>query len=465
MKEKKNFVCESCGQEYSAFQGKCRSCKEWNTIKEFHIPKMTSKNKVANAINKAQNQKWVETTSELKKLNEYGNDNGKAERKIKTGKSELDRVLGGGITQGSVILLSGSPGAGKSTLLIEVLSFISQKESDVLYVSGEESGNQILSRAKRLDLNIEDVYLYSETEVNKIVEKTIALNPAVVVIDSIQTIYNAESDYTNGSAAALKENTTIINKISKLTNIPFIIIGHVNKDGDVAGPKVLEHVVDVIANIDDEIGSEYRIIRASKNRYGNTDEVGVFEMTAQGMVSVDNPSALFVSEDRKEVSGTSILSTVEGTRPLLIEIQALVSQSEFNYPKRTSSGVNLNKLQMIIAILSNHTGITLNDQDVYVSAVGGIKITDPGIDLPLCISIASSYLKNSFDDEIVFFGEVDLTGRLRPVQYAEKRIKEASQRGFKRIIVPEKNVPKDVSQYNIEIIGLKNIGQVLSMIK
>jgi DNA repair protein RadA/Sms len=465
-KEKVEYVCNECGSIYSRWQGQCKECKEWNTIIEIKKEEINPKNKVETALKSISNKKerkWIESDSDgIKYLSDVSIENGEHER-FSTGKNEFDRVLGGGIMKGSVILLSGEPGAGKSTLLIEVCEYIS-KDKNVMYISGEESEIQIKNRATRLSISGKNIAMLSEVEINKIIEQLSIIQPDFIVVDSIQTIHNKNSDYSSCSSASLKENTTIFNRIAKSTGISMILIGHVNKTGNIAGPKELEHIVDVICEIENESDSEYRIIRANKNRFGNIDEVGVFMMTENGMKSVDNPSELFISENRDAVHGTNILATIEGNRPLLIEIQALVSESEFNYPKRLASGVELNRLNMIIAILNNHTGIKLNNQDVYVSAVGGIKISDPAADLPISLSVMSSYFKKAIDSNIACFGELDLTGRLRPIQRSELRIKEAILRGFDKIIIPSRNVPKDKSKFNIEIIGAKNINEVINFI-
>lgn len=457
-KEKTSYVCESCGADYNRWMGQCKECKEWNTIKEIKLQNNTS-NKVASVANKANNARWVSDNAKVEKLSSVKSDNTKSSR-LDTGKPELNRVLGGGISEGSLILLSGSPGAGKSTILIEVAEYIS-KNKPVFYVTGEESKDQIYQRAKRLKLSGENIDIMAEVEINNIVSKIPSINPKLMIIDSIQTLYNMNSETIAGSVSTIKEVTSILNRVAKDQNIAMILVCHVNKDGNIAGPKALEHMVDVIAEIDNDSNSEYRIIRASKNRLGEVNEVGVFMMTEAGMESVDNPSELFISSDRSEVSGTSILSTIEGNRPLLIELQSLVSESEFNYPKRLATGLDLNRLNMLIAIMNKHGGIRLVDQDVYVSAVGGIKITDTASDLPLAIAIASAYLNKSAPVDMASFGEMDLTGRLRPVQRSEMRIKEAINRGFKKIMLPKRNIPKDVSKFNIEIIGVSDISDVI----
>lgn len=466
-KEKVMFVCEECGSKYPRWQGQCKSCQAWNSIVEIKIDNEKSKNKVQQAISKTNNNnnnnKWVESTSKNKFLSEVSNGDNVSLR-FSTGKKEFDRVLGGGVVNGSLILLFGLPGAGKSTLILEVCEEIS-KNKNVIYISGEESESQIKSRSDRLNISGKNIEMMTETEINKIIDHIVSSRPDFVVIDSIQTIYNADSDYSFGSSAALKENSAILNRIAKSTGIAILIIGHINKNGDVAGPKALEHIVDTICEIENENNSEYRIIRASKNRFGNTDEVGVFLMTERGMESVDNPSEIFISKDRDSVNGTNVLATIEGNRPLLIETQALVSDTDFNYPKRLASGIELNRLNLNIAILNNHTNIRLNEKDVYVSTVGGIKISDPAIDLPLSLSIISSYLKKPLSNNTACFGELDLTGRLRPVPRADLRIKEAILRGFERIIIPYRNIPKNPEKFNIEIIGAKDILDVVNQLK
>lgn len=457
-KEKTSYVCEKCGADYNRWMGQCKECKEWNTIVELKIPKAAS-NKVVNVASKANNSRWVSDNNKVEKLSSVNSDNSKDVR-LDTGKPELNRVLGGGISEGSLILLSGSPGAGKSTILVEVAEYIS-KNNPVFYVTGEESKEQIRQRAKRLNLSGDNIDIMAEVEINNIVETIPQIHPKLIIIDSIQTLYNMNSETMAGSVSTIKEVTSILNRVAKDQGIAIILVCHINKDGNIAGPKALEHMVDVIAEIDNDSNSEYRIIRASKNRLGEVNEVGVFMMTEAGMESVDNPSELFISSDRSEVSGTSILSTIEGNRSLLIELQSLVSESEFNYPKRLATGLDLNRLNMLIAIMNKHGGIRLVDQDVYVSAVGGIKITDTASDLPLAIAIASAYLNKCAPSDMASFGEMDLTGRLRPVQRSEMRIKEAVNRGFKKIMIPKRNIPKDPSKFDIDIIGVSDISDVI----
>lgn len=451
------FVCTECGAVYSRWQGQCKDCKEWNVISEFKEPNANQKNKITSAL--SQQKSWLSNKTKdvcyLSTVEENVEGN-----RISTGKSEFDRVLGGGIFEGSVILLSGSPGAGKSTLLIDVASYVSQNHESVLYVSCEESLPQVRNRANRLELQQDKIAMFTDNEINSIMGKIDELRPKLVIIDSLQALYNDSSDYAMGSASSLKENAFIIINYAKTTATSFLLIGHVNKDGNVAGPKILEHIVDGICNIENEESSEYRIIRTSKNRFGKIDEVGVFSMTEKGMISVDNPSEIFISQDRGNVCGTSILSTIEGNRPLLIEIQALVSDTEFNYPKRLTTGVELSRLNLLIAIMNKHSGIKLSDQDVYATVVGGLKVSDTAIDLPLAISIASAYTNKNISSDIASFGEIDLTGRLRPVSRAETRIKEAVLRGFKKIIIPKRNMPKNCSDFDIEIIGISKVDEV-----
>lgn len=459
-KEKISYVCQSCGSEFSNWMGQCKECKEWNTITEFKVETKTT-NKALSIANNARgkNNEWIKSTGKTVKLSEINSNS--TNNYFLTGKSEFDRVLGKGILKGSVILLSGDPGAGKSTLLIEVAEYVARKHV-VLYVSGEESGDQIKNRALRLKLSCDNINFLQEVEINTIASEIANLNPSLVIIDSLPTLYNSNSTYSSDSKAGIDENTTAITRIAKDNGISFILVGHITKTGEISGPKSLEHKVDTACNIENDHNSDYRIIRSSKNRFGEVNEVGVFNMTSEGMVSVDNPSELFVSDDREDVYGASILTTIEGNRPLLIEIQVLVSQSEFNYPKRLVSGIELNRLNMIIAILNSQGIATLSDQDLFATAVGGLKLSDTGIDLPLALSVISGYTKKCLPSDIASFGEIDLTGRLRPVNRAELRIKEAALRGFKRILIPKKNMPKKTDDFNIEIIGFNKISEVIN---
>lgn len=408
------YVCSECGEEFSKWSGMCEACKSWNTLKEFKVE--SSKFKVGKKIE----------ASKISKLNEIKKS--KIER-LKSGIFEFDRVLGNGIVPGSVILLGGDPGIGKSTLTAQVVSNITNS----LYVSGEESLEQIKLRVDRLGIKNKDLSVLCETNID-IVIKTIEKNkPSLAVIDSIQTMYTEDFPSTPGSLVQVRESALKLQNLAKRLKIPIVLIGHVTKSGNVAGPKILEHLVDVVLYLEGERYHNNRILRAQKNRFGSIDEIGVFEMNLRGMVEVKNPSKLFLEERSKNIAGSVAAATVEGNRPILVEVQALVTKSNFGYPKRTTSGFDLNRLNLIIAILSQRGKINLGNYDVYANIVGGLKIKDPGIDLAVAIAITSAFLQKPVDTKICLFGELGLSGEIRQVKFDKKRYLEAKRLGFKSL--------------------------------
>lgn len=384
---------------------------------------------------------------------------------FKTGLSELDRVLGGGVVPGSVILIGGDPGIGKSTLLLQALALMSKK---TLYVSGEESAAQIKLRADRLNVNSENLYLLAETALEEILRHAEALKPDVVVIDSIQTVYTRQTTSSPGSVSQIREAASQLMFYAKRSNTAIFIIGHVTKDGAIAGPRLLEHIVDTVLYFEGDKSHAYRLIRSVKNRFGSVHEIGVFEMKGIGLVEVGNPSSIFLSERPKEAAGSVVVACSEGERPLLVELQALATDSYLAMPRRTTSGVDPNRVSLLIAVLEKRAGLRLAGQDIFVNVVSGIEISEPAIDLGLAISIASSFRDKPIDSNTVVFGEIDLLGEIRPVQYAVQRVREAQKLGFSRAILPARNAEllhrEDESSFSIELVGASSIAEALKIV-
>lgn len=440
-KDKTVFVCNSCGYESPKWMGKCPACNEWNTFFEEKLVKLSG--------TKYEKKKEVNPMV----LNEL---QGKDIVRNSTGFNELDRVLGGGIVSGSLVLLGGEPGIGKSTLILQICDKI-KGNGQVLYVSGEESAEQIKIRADRLGINNKDILFLGETDIEIIGEVILKTNPKLVIIDSIQTMYSEDITSAPGSVSQVREITSKIMRMCKENAITTIIIGHVTKDGSIAGPRVLEHMVDTVLYLEGERYFSYRILRGVKNRFGSTNEIGMFEMQDKGMVEITNPSSILISEREETPPGSIIVATMEGTRPLLIEIQSLTSTSVFGLPRRTANGMDYNRLTLLIAVLEKKVGMSLGNQDVYINIVGGIKLNEPAIDLGVILAAASSYKNISIPKGYVAIGEVGLTGEVRSVNLIEKRIKEAEKLGFKCCIIPESNKKLLKEEYKLDIIGVKDI--------
>lgn len=448
-KAKTIFVCNECGYETAKWIGKCPACNSWNTFFEQKIEKYSETNKLEKRLD-----------SMPKPLNTY---KGQETSRTSTGFTELDRVLGGGLVKGSLILLGGEPGIGKSTLILQLCDKV-KGEGKVLYVSGEESAEQIKLRADRLNINNEEILFLGETNIEAVNENIIELNPKLVIIDSIQTMFSEDLTAAAGSVSQVREITAQIMRICKSRGITTIIIGHVTKDGNIAGPRVLEHMVDTVLYIEGERYFSYRIIRSVKNRFGSTNEIGMFEMRQEGMCEITNPSEVLISEREDNPSGSCIIATMEGTRPVLIELQALTAQSVFGLPKRTANGVDYNRLALLIAVLEKKVGLSLGNQDVYLNVVGGMKINEPSIDLGIICVSASSYKNISIPKDTVIMGEVGLTGEVRRINLIEKRLKEAEKLGFKTCIIPESNKKVLKDEYKLDIIGVKNIQEAMKKI-
>ena len=445
-KSKTVFVCSSCGYESAKWLGKCPACNEWNS---FYEEKATS------AINNLSiGNKKKSTPRKLKEIE------GIDVARTSTGIGELDRVLGGGLVKGSLVLVGGEPGIGKSTLILELCDKV-QGEGKVLYISGEESAEQVKIRADRLNINNDELMFLGETNIDDIQEVILSINPKLVIIDSIQTMYSEEITSAAGTVSQVREITARIMRMCKDNGITTIIIGHVTKDGNIAGPRVLEHMVDTVLYIEGERYFSYRILRSVKNRFGSTNEVGMFEMKNEGMVEITNPSSILISEKEDNPAGSVIVASIEGTRPLLIELQALTTPSVFGIPKRTANGIDYNRLALLIAVIEKRAGIVLGTQDVYLNVVSGIKIAEPAIDLGIIIACASSYKNISIPQDVVIIGEVGLTGEIRAVNMIEKRIKEGEKLGFKKCIIPESNKKLLKESFKLDIIGVKNINEAL----
>lgn len=428
-KEKIVYSCTECGGQVPKWQGQCPHCTAWNTLVESVAELATSGKNRYNAL---------AATSTIQTLEELG---ATEVPRTPTGIAEFDRVLGGGLVSGGVVLIGGDPGIGKSTLLLQALAHLATHKK-VLYISGEESAQQIALRAKRLSLDAREMYLLAEIQLEKIQAVIKQQCPDVVVIDSIQTMYSEHLTSAPGSVAQVRECAAQLTRMAKSAEITMILVGHVTKDGTLAGPRVLEHIVDTVLYFEGDSHSSFRLIRAFKNRFGAVNELGVFAMTERGLREVSNPSALFLSQHGAQVPGSCVMVTQEGTRPLLVEIQALLDEAHSPNPRRLSLGLEQNRLAMLLAVLHRHAGIACFDQDVFINAVGGVKITEPGADLPILLAIVSSLRNKPLPEKMVVFGEVGLAGEVRPVQRGQERLREAAKLGFTVAIIPKANEPK-----------------------
>jgi DNA repair protein RadA/Sms len=453
-KTKTIYSCTECGAAEPKWQGQCPSCMAWNSLVESIEESSTSTNRYANKF------EGLAASSQLQKISSI--KAAEIER-IPTGISEFDRVLGGGLVEGGVVLIGGDPGIGKSTLLLQVLCHLG-KSAQAIYVSGEESPQQIAMRAKRLGLDASSVELLAEINLEKILATLQTHKPNIAVIDSIQTVYSEALQSAPGSVAQVRECSAQLTRLAKQLGITVILVGHVTKEGTLAGPRVLEHIVDTVLYFEGDQNSAFRLIRAFKNRFGAVNELGVFAMTEHGLREVANPSALFLSHHEGQVAGSCITVTMEGTRPLLIEIQALVDESHAPNPKRLATGLEQNRLAMLLAVLNRHAGIPCFDQDVFINAVGGVKIAEPAVDLAVILSIVSSLKNKPLQDKLIVFGEVGLAGEVRPVQGGQMRLKEAAKLGFTKAIVPKANAPK-VKIAGLEVIAVERLEQALSQLR
>lgn len=447
--KKSVFFCQNCGHEEQKWLGQCPMCKEWNTFVE--EPVSISKSASAPHVKEAEivSLKHVETENE---------------DRIKTKIQELDRVLGGGIVPGSLLLVGGDPGIGKSTLLLQVCQRLCEEDREVLYISGEESLKQIKLRANRMGEFTENLYLFCETNLERIRQVIQKRRPEVVVIDSIQTMYSEEVASAPGSVSQVRESTNVFMQLAKGLGISIFIVGHVTKEGTVAGPRVLEHMVDTVLYFEGDRHASYRILRGVKNRFGSTNEIGVFEMRQNGLVEVENPSEFMLNGKPENASGSVVACSMEGTRPILIEIQALVCSSNFGMPRRTAAGTDYNRVNLLMAVLEKRVGLHLANYDAYVNIAGGIKMNEPAVDLGIVLAIVSSYKNRPIDEKTIVFGEVGLSGEVRAVNMPEQRVAEAKKLGFTTCIMPEvsKEMVKNIK--DIQIIGVKSINEALQVI-
>ncbi|MCH8550956.1 MAG: DNA repair protein RadA [Natronospirillum sp.] len=445
------FVCTECGAEYSKWQGQCSECKTWNTIQEFRPAKAT----VA-----ARRQGFAGTLAEVRQLSEV--DLAEVPR-LSTGINEFDRVLGGGLVPGSAVLVGGHPGAGKSTLLLQTLCALA-RQYRVLYVTGEESLQQIAMRARRLNLPTEGVHIMAETNVAAILDQAETLRPDILLVDSIQVVHHPDIESAPGSVTQVRETAAMLTQYAKRSQAALFLIGHVTKDGSLAGPKVLEHMIDCSVMLESAHDSRFRTLRSIKNRFGAVNELGVFAMLEQGLKEVTNPSSIFLNRQAEATPGSLVTVLWEGTRPLLVELQALVDDTTGGYPKRVTLGLDQNRLAMMLAVLHRHGGIFTGDQDVYLNVVGGVKVTETSADLASLLAILSSLKNRSWPKDLCVFGEVGLSGEVRPVPSGQERVSEAAKHGFTHIVVPKSNVPRKAIR-DVEVIAVSSLQQALSAVE
>ncbi len=448
-KAKQVFFCRECGYESAKWMGQCPGCKAWNTFVEEKVVTGAKRSRTK-ALSSAPASILEVTTGE--------------ETRIVTGMKELDRVLGGGIVKGSLILLGGDPGIGKSTILLQVCRNLTEEGHTVLYVSGEESPQQIKMRAERLGEFKKELYLHCETDVDMVEEAIERVHPEVLVVDSIQTMTLDDVDSAAGSVSQVREVTNRFMQTAKTKNIAIFIVGHVTKEGNVAGPRTLEHMVDTVLYFEGERSSAYRILRGVKNRFGSTNEIGVFEMKDTGLAEVLNPSQAMLEGRPIDASGSVVVCSMEGTRPLLIEIQALVAQTNFQMPRRTSVGIDYNRVNLLMAVLEKRAGIHLGSCDAYVNLTGGIRLSEPAIDLGIVLALVSSYRNRGIDEHTIIFGEVGLTGEIRGVNMAKQRVKEAAKLGFTTCILPASNASNIKDIQGIKLLGVSNVKEAIDLI-
>ncbi|MQX52872.1 DNA repair protein RadA [Alcanivorax sediminis] len=450
-KKKIAFVCTDCGADTPKWQGQCSSCGAWNTLQEFVHDPATPMSKGAGSRGGFAGQ-----LSEVQNLNDIVLEE---TPRISSGMGELDRVLGGGLVPGSAILIGGHPGAGKSTLLLQTLCKLADSQKS-LYITGEESLSQVAMRADRLKLPKDKLRLAAETDVEQILELARKEQPRILVVDSIQVMYLAALQSAPGSVAQVRECAAALTRFAKQTGTVLMLVGHVTKDGTLAGPKVLEHMIDCSLMLEGSTDSRFRTLRGLKNRFGAVNELGVFAMTGEGLKEVKNPSAIFLNRADEIASGSLVTVVWEGTRPLLVELQALVDASHFGNPRRVCVGLEGNRLAMLLAVLHRHGGIQVGDQDVFMNVVGGVKVTETAADLAQVLAIVSSFRDRALERELVVFGEVGLSGEIRPVPQGQERLYEAVKHGFKKAIVPKANLPRNLPD-GVEVIGVSNVAQAL----
>ena len=447
-KAKTVFYCTNCGNETPRWQGKCPACGAWNTIEE-HIekPVPVGRAKSAPVGQSRKPQRISEVTSG-------------GELRFSTGMGELDRVLGGGAVAGSLVLVGGAPGIGKSTLLLQICTSLCVGRK-VLYISGEESERQLKLRADRLGVVPDSLYILSETRLSDIMEAVSQLEPDILIVDSIQTLYNEENESAPGSISQVKDCTMTLMQLSKSQGITIFVVGHINKDGNIAGPKVLEHMVDCVLYFEGDPNSTYRLLRAAKNRFGSTNEIGVFEMQDSGLVEVPNPSQMLLEGRPEGASGTCVACVMEGTRPVLAEVQALVTKTTFNVPRRAADGFDFNRAVLLLAVMEKRAGMKLNLFDAYLNVIGGLRLDEPGADLPVVLAVASSYRDQAIADDLVAIGEVGMTGEIRSVSHLNQRLGEAARLGFKKCMIPRSSSEKLEIPDGMTVYRVRNVREAI----
>ncbi|MRH44806.1 DNA repair protein RadA [Aquibacillus halophilus] len=448
-KRKTKYTCQECGYESAKWMGKCPGCNNWNTLVEEVVAiQNPSRHTTTAQTSKAKAERITAIQSQK-------------EPRITTDMAEFNRVLGGGIVLGSLVLIGGDPGIGKSTLLLQVSAQLADKDIKVLYISGEESAQQTKLRADRLGVKSDQLYVLAETNLIDIANQIEQLAPSFVVIDSIQTIFREEVSSAPGSVSQVRECTSELMRIAKGNNIPIFIVGHVTKEGAIAGPRLLEHMVDAVLYFEGERHHTFRILRGVKNRFGSTNEMGIFEMKEEGLREVLNPSEIFLEERSQGAAGSTVVASMEGSRPVLVEIQSLISPTSFGNPRRMATGIDHNRVPLLMAVLEKRVGLMLQNQDAYVKVAGGVKLDEPAIDLAIAVSIASSFKDQPSKPNDVLIGEVGLTGEIRRVSRIEQRVQEAAKLGFKRAIVPNKNMDGWTPPSDIEVIGVNSVHEAL----
>lgn len=443
-KSKTVFFCTNCGNESPRWMGRCSACGAFNTMEE-HVEKPAAVGKARPAP--------IGSSKKPRSIRQVQSDD---EIRFSTGMGELDRVLGGGAVAGSLVLVGGAPGIGKSTLLLQICNSLCTGRK-VLYISGEESERQLKLRAERLNVSPEELFILSETRLSDIIEATEDLQPDILIVDSIQTIYHEENESSPGSVSQVKDCTMTMMQLSKTQGITIFVVGHINKDGNIAGPKVLEHMVDCVLYFEGDPNTSYRLLRAAKNRFGSTNEIGVFEMRDVGLVEVPNPSQMLLEGRPEGASGTCVACVMEGTRPILTEVQALVSKTTFNVPRRTADGFDFNRAALLLAVAEKRAGMKLSAFDAYINVIGGLQLDEPGADLPVVLAVASSYRDTPISDNLVAVGEVGLTGEIRAVSHMAQRLSEVARLGFKTCIIPKSgseklDIPKGLTVYRVRNI-------------
>lgn len=447
-KAKTVFFCTNCGNETHKWMGRCPGCGAYNTMEE-HIEKPVAAGKAKSAP--------VGISRNPQRIREVSSD---GEIRFSTGMGELDRVLGGGAVVGSLVLVGGAPGIGKSTLLLQICNRMGA-DRRILYISGEESERQLKLRAERLGVEPDELYILSETRLSDVVEAAESINPDILIVDSIQTLYNEENDSSPGSVSQVKDCTMTMMQLSKAQGITIFVVGHINKDGNIAGPKVLEHMVDCVLYFEGDPNTSYRMLRAAKNRFGSTNEIGVFEMMDIGLVEVPNPSQMLLEGRPESASGTCVACVIEGTRPILAEVQALVTKTTFNVPRRTADGFDFNRAVLLMAVTEKRAGMKLNLFDVYINVIGGLRLDEPAADLPVVLAVASSYRDTPISDDLLAIGEIGLTGEIRSVSHMNQRLAEASRLGFKKCIIPKSGSEKLEIPQGLTVYRVRNLREAI----